>query len=93
MTNEFRHLNEFPIDGYFSDESRQQRANEHRMQMMRENSKKPVHITSSGRIFIGEDEFLYPVSDNSIHFKRLSKGRHELTLTLIVGDVLSERRH
>ena len=58
---------------------------------LRENGKKPVHITAKGEVFIGDDEFPYPISDNSIKFERKHK-RNYLTVTLIVGDVSMESR-
>jgi hypothetical protein len=62
-----------------------------RMRVLRENGRKPVHITSTGRMFIGGDEFLYPVGEGTIKVERVS-GRNLLTLTLVVGDVTMDNR-
>lgn len=58
---------------------------------LRENGKKPVRITAKGEVFIGDDAFPYPISDNSIKVERRHK-RNYLTVTLIVGDVSMESR-
>lgn len=64
------------------------------LEILRANGSKPVRLTADGRIFIGDDEFLYPVAKDSIKVERVRNGkhtRHALTLTLYVGDVIMER--
>lgn len=57
----------------------------------RENGKKPVRVTAKGEVFIGEDEFPYPIVEDSVKVERLHK-RNLLTITLFVGDVSIEAR-
>lgn len=58
---------------------------------LRENGKKPVRVTAKGEVFIGEDEFPYPIAEGSIKVERLHQ-RNLLTITLFVGDVSIETR-
>lgn len=64
------------------------------METLRANGAKPVRLTADGNMFIGDDEFPYPVEQGSIKVERCRSGKapmHRLTLTLFVGDVHMER--
>lgn len=63
------------------------------METLRENGNKPFRINEQGRIFIGDNEFPYPVSDGSVKVERMGRGRHHLvTMTILVGSVDMQQR-
>jgi hypothetical protein len=62
------------------------------MEKLREQGSKPVRITAKGKVFIGDDEFPYPVTQGSISVARYGRSRNLLTLTLFVGEVTMETK-
>jgi hypothetical protein len=60
------------------------------MEKLREQGSKPVKITAKGEVFIGDDEFPYPVALDSVSVARRGRSRNLLTLTIFVGDVTME---
>jgi hypothetical protein len=57
---------------------------------LREQGSKPVRITAKGEMFIGDDEFPYPIMADSVSVARHGRHRNLLTLTLFVGEVVME---
>lgn len=65
------------------------------LQMLRENGSKPVRITRKGTVFIGDDEFPYPIITGGIKVQRSGPEHHGfniLTVSIIVGEVTMESR-
>jgi hypothetical protein len=60
------------------------------VEKLREQGSKPVRITAKGEIFIGDDEFPYPVARDSVSVARAGRRLNFLTLTLLVGEVTME---
>lgn len=56
-------------------------------------AEKPVRISSKGLVFVGDEEFAYPIVDGSIVVERAHRNSrcNKLTVTLLVGEVTIER--
>jgi hypothetical protein len=57
---------------------------------LRERAELPVRFTADRRIFIGDQEFPYPVAEGSAKVRRGNRNMNGLTLTLFVGEVTVE---
>lgn len=61
-------------------------------EQFRENGRKPFRVTDRGRVYIGDDEFPYPIRDGSIRVEKAGRSHHVVTLTIVVGSVSMEAK-
>lgn len=62
-------------------------SDDERTPTLREIGSRPVRVDETGRVFIGDDEFLHPIVEGSVTFGRLAKRFNTMTMTIIVGEV------
>lgn len=61
-------------------------------QQLRENGRKPFRVTARGRVYIGDDEFPYPIRKGSVRVERAGASFNAVTMTILVGPVSLEAR-
>lgn len=61
-----------------------------KLDSLREIGRRPVRITAGESVFIGDEEFPYPIEHGSIKVTKGTSRHNRLTLTLFVGEVTFE---
>ncbi|ANN98192.1 hypothetical protein [Mycobacteroides abscessus] len=61
-------------------------------EQFRENGRKPFRVTDRGRVYIGDDEFPYPIRKGSIRVEKAIPSHNAVTMTVLVGPVFIEAK-
>lgn len=56
-------------------------------EQFRENGRKPFRVTDRDRVYIGDDEFPYPIRKGSIRVEKAGPAHNAVTMTVLVGPV------
>lgn len=61
-------------------------------EQFRENGRKPLRVTARGRVYIGDEEFPYPIRKGSLRVEKTSPSHNAVTMTILVGPVSIEAK-